>query len=580
MEHKSKFFVVNFAFIFVLVFSLIFSINSKVIAQEIPTGTPEVPSTPVLNTPANEAYTNDNTPDFRWDPITGVDTSYQLQIDNLATFAAPVDVDVNGLLTSTYTAPVLTDGLKYWRVRAYNNGNPAEVGTWSASRSIIIDTTAPLPPVLRLPLDGVIEYGNPGFLWFASEMADVYQLALDYEVNCPSPFYISNIQEAFSFTLPSIVLGTFNWCVRAGDNAGNLSDWSTSRTITIHQAIPGMPFIASPENGLITQDNTPEFNWHFVSQGYEYEIQIDNLASFAAPIEQTAITGLSYIAAPLTNGLKYWRVRAINNEGEAGPWTLTRKITIAAIIPPTATPTATNTFTPTLTRTPTQTPSPLPPVSYGTYDDRSPNIVYTGTWGNKSITGNYLNTEKYSAAIGSTAQFNFTGENVTVIYRGYPNTFGNMGVKIDGVDVGVINQSTSSQKQQLRWSSGDLGVGVHTIVLTHLTGTYVTLDGFIVSGPPTATPTATNTFTPTLTRTPTQTPIPSRRLDMAHTTRDRQKLCTLGTWVNKSITGNYLNTEKIFSQRSAVQPNLPSQARMSQSYIAVTLIPLGTWVSR
>ena len=212
--------------------------------------------------------------------------------------------------------------------------------------------------------------------------------------------------------------------------------------------------------------------------------------------------------------------------------------------PPTATPTASNTFTPTLTRTPTQTPSPLPPVGYGTYDERLTKIVYTGTWGNMAITGSYMNTEKYSVLIGSTAQFTFTGENVTVIYRGYPTKFGNMGVKIDGVDAGTINQSTSAQKQQLHWTSGDLGAGTHTIVLTHLTGTYVTLDGFIVSGPPTATPTATNTFTPTLTRTPTQTLTPLPPVGYGTYDERSTKIVYTGTWGNMAITGSYMNTEK------------------------------------
>jgi hypothetical protein len=135
-------------------------------------------------------------------------------------------------------------------------------------------------------------------------------------------------------------------------------------------------------------------------------------------------------------------------------------------------------------------------VGYGTYDDRNAQIVYTGTWLAQAMTGNYLNTEKYSTLIGSTAQFTFTGENVSVLYRSYPTVFGIMGVNIDGVDVATINQLTSAQKKQLRWSSGDLGAGVHTLTLTHMTGTYVTLDGIIVSGPATATPTAGPTATP------------------------------------------------------------------------------------
>jgi hypothetical protein len=68
-------------------------------------------------------------------------------------------------------------------------------------------------------------------------------------------------------------------------------------------------------------------------------------------------------------------------------------------------------------------------------------------------------------------------------------------VKIDGAVVATINQNTPSQTLQNRWTSADLGSGTHTLVLTHKTGTYVSLDGLIVSGPPTATPTSIPTST-------------------------------------------------------------------------------------
>jgi hypothetical protein len=197
-------------------------------------------------------------------------------------------------------------------------------------------------------------------------------------------------------------------------------------------------------------------------------------------------------------------------------------VTLDGIIvsgPPTATPTASNTYTPTNTRTPTSTATPSPPVGYGTYDERSAEIVYYGSWVAQSISGNYLNTEKYSNVIGSGARFTFTGENISVIYRGYPNVFGNMEVRVDGIVVATINQNTSAQALQKRWSSTNLGSGTHTLTLTHMTGTYVTLDGIIVSGPlitiavRTSTPTSplpssTKTYTriPTNVNTPSLTP--------------------------------------------------------------------------
>jgi hypothetical protein len=42
MAQKSRYFVVNVAFVIILVFSLAISFNSSAIAQESPTATPEI----------------------------------------------------------------------------------------------------------------------------------------------------------------------------------------------------------------------------------------------------------------------------------------------------------------------------------------------------------------------------------------------------------------------------------------------------------------------------------------------------------------------------------------------------------
>jgi hypothetical protein len=185
-----------------------------------------------------------------------------------------------------------------------------------------------------------------------------------------------------------------------------------------------------------------------------------------------------------------------------------------------------------------------PPVGYGTYDDRAVDIQYNGAWVAQTITGNYWNTEEYSRSIGSTARMTFTGENISILYRSYPTLFGNMEVRIDGVYTATINQITPKILYLNRWSSGNLGAGTHTLTLTQMTGTYVTLDAIIVSGPPTVTPTASRTSTPTNTQTPT--PTMTQRPPVGYGTYDDRAtdIQYSGAWVAQAISGNYLNTEK------------------------------------
>ena len=289
-----------------------------------------IPVAPVLTLPANALVTLDTTPDFGWNAVT-YGSTYEIQIDNLATFAVPIEQEA-GRTGLTYTATPLTDGLKYWRVRAVNiHGEP---GAWSLARAVTIDTTAPLPPVLSLPANAAISRGTPTFSWLAAATANAYQFAYDDEANCPTPLYTSAVQATLTHLPPAMELGTYNWCAQSRDPAGNWSGWSVSRTIIIRQPIPVAPVLTLPANGLVTLDTTPDFGWNAVPYGSTYEIQIDNLATFAAPIEQEAAgLGLTYTATPLTDGLKYWRVRAVNIHGEPGAWSLARAVTIDTVAP-------------------------------------------------------------------------------------------------------------------------------------------------------------------------------------------------------------------------------------------------------
>lgn len=206
--------------------------------------------------------------------------------------------------------------------------------------------------------------------------------------------------------------------------------------------------------------------------------------------------------------------------------------TAAPTTQPTIAPTTLPTVQPTVapTTAPTTQPSVQPTIApttvpgslalAGSYDDRSTSIIYAGKWLTRAITGNYLNTESYSYLIGSSARMTFRGDSISVIYRGYPKIFGKLGVSIDGVNVGTISQYTTKQRKQLRWNSANLGMGEHTIVLTHLWGKYVTVDGIVVNQSavaptsvatvvPTSIPTSTQVVQPTSTPAQNPTSIPT-----------------------------------------------------------------------
>ncbi len=201
-------------------------------------------------------------------------------------------------------------------------------------------------------------------------------------------------------------------------------------------------------------DLTPTFDWGVAANGQRYQIQVDNISTFSSP-EQDNIginDQISFTSSNLVDGKYYWRVRAISDLDVPGPWSSIRSFTIDTT-----------------------------PVEWGPYDDNNSSIVYNPAWVAQTINGNFANTEHYSTAIGSTAGLTFNGTGVTLKFR-KASVFGNMEVWIDGNSVDTVNQLNGITLQGQSWISPVYSNGTHTIVLKHISGSYVSLDEIIVNG--------------------------------------------------------------------------------------------------
>ena len=156
--------------------------------------------------------------------------------------------------------------------------------------------------------------------------------------------------------------------------------------------------------------------------------------------------------------------------------------------------------------------------------------------------------------------FNFSGEKLSLQFRTYM-TFGILTVNIDGLDY-LINQQSGAEYKGIIWTSPTLSPGLHTVLLTHSTGTYVSLDAVTVSGIPTQTPTPSETFTPTSTYTPTSTLTPTETLTPSITPTpsatpepstagkydDSNPVINYNGWLGHSLTGMFMDTEH-YSQK-------------------------------
>lgn len=90
------------------------------------------------------------------------------------------------------------------------------------------------------------------------------------------------------------------------------------------------PVVTAPAAGAVINDASPTFNWGATQYADTYQIQIDSQSNFALPIDQDeTVDTLTYESPTLTpDGVKYYRVRAINVYGDTGPWSAVRSFTL------------------------------------------------------------------------------------------------------------------------------------------------------------------------------------------------------------------------------------------------------------
>jgi len=91
----------------------------------------------------------------------------------------------------------------------------------------------------------------------------------------------------------------------------------TVKIIKINHA----PYLISPENGVFSNDNTPDFSWGAIGAS-RYELLVDDDSSFSSPlIHEDNITSTTYTATvTLQDGEYYWRVAAYDSMNNLLGW--------------------------------------------------------------------------------------------------------------------------------------------------------------------------------------------------------------------------------------------------------------------
>ncbi|MCK5122979.1 MAG: hypothetical protein KAQ87_02430, partial [Candidatus Pacebacteria bacterium] len=239
-----------------------------------------------LSSPANNSWTNDNTPTLSWNASSDTESGlakYQLWINDT------LDKDnIDSSATSTTPTSALSDGSYTWYIKAIDNNSNERQST--STRTINIDTvssfatfdsSAPANPTNQNTTDVTV----------AGTDITHYKYKLD------DGSYSSETAIAVHLALSDLTDGEHTISLIGKDTAGNwqAEGSATTHTWTVDITSPVISLV-SPANNSSTGDNTPTLTWSgsdATSGIAKYQLYVDgsldtdNISSSATSVTPT-----------------------------------------------------------------------------------------------------------------------------------------------------------------------------------------------------------------------------------------------------------------------------------------------------
>ena len=318
------------------------------------------PNLPTLNAPANVSRGNNPAPLLSanyTDPESDNGTlSFQLCSD--AACSSVLQSNTTPSIASgangTWTPAALLSGTYYWRVQSTDSTSNAS--GWSATRSFVVDLTAPGAPTLNSPAVGA-RVASPALNATFVDSDPTDSGTLDFQL-CSASSCASVPQSmtsatvvggtAISWTPTGLVSGTtYYWRVRATDLAANPTAWTPSQSFVVDTNPPGVPLLTSPANGA-SVTSAPALSATFSSNGdvgdtatIAFRVTSDSACTTVVASGSSG-SGLangatgSWTATGLSLGAYFWCAQAQDAAGNSSGWSTASSFTVVS--PPSSSP--------------------------------------------------------------------------------------------------------------------------------------------------------------------------------------------------------------------------------------------------
>ena len=199
-------------------------------------------------------------------------------------------------------------------------------------------------PELGAPEDGGVGLPTSVVLtWDSSARANTYNVQVDDDSAFTSPLITSTGLEQTSLPVDELQhQTTYYWRVQALGDTG-ASAWSEIWEFTTAAPVvpepPLPPALAGPSDQEIVPIMSPTLNWNSVDGVTSYHLQVSTGTDFLdLSVDESAIEETSSALSELAdNTIYFWRVKAVNEDGESD-WSDVWQFTVAVPIPVPAMP--------------------------------------------------------------------------------------------------------------------------------------------------------------------------------------------------------------------------------------------------
>jgi len=273
-------------------------------------------------------------PAFAWTRVAKADR-YEFQISADAGMNSPVlgsgEDDFFTRNTRATVSKTIPNGTYYWRVRTI--GVEGSVSQWTAPRSFSKKWNA--QPAIQTPSSGaaltfptnpvVLRWsGVPGAAQYLVSVASdpsLSSLVFRYP-NQDDPNGPPNVAATSAAIASPLSTGLYYWGVIPVDAEGNRGVATPVTTFTWVWPSVTTPIVTDLDPSPEVYD--PQFSWGPVPGAARYEVEVNPSVDFA-PGSKVCCSGTTIATSlsptkVLKNDTYHWRVRAIDPDGNAGPW--------------------------------------------------------------------------------------------------------------------------------------------------------------------------------------------------------------------------------------------------------------------